>query len=103
VASNWGITPKQSIALACAKWGSDEVVNASRALLRGEEISPEILLALGGPGARKFLDGAHHPDGYWVRVWGARALLWKWHPSAIGEIEIALEDDSWRVREMALG
>ncbi|HYO32986.1 MAG TPA: HEAT repeat domain-containing protein [Nocardioidaceae bacterium] len=61
----------------------------------------ELLVTLGGPGARKFLDGGVHADTYWLRVWGARGVLWAWDASATEAIRAALEDDAWRVREMA--
>ena len=38
---------------------------------------------------------------YWLRVWGARGLLWNWDPRAVDPIRTALGDDAWRVREMA--
>lgn len=65
-------------------------------------VDAELLTALGGPGAGKFLDGAVHRDTYWPRVWGARGLLWVWDDAATGEVRLALTDDAWRVREMAL-
>jgi hypothetical protein len=60
------------------------------------------LLALGGPPAAKFLDGQSHEDAYWPRVWGVRGLLWAWEDAATPEILMAVRDDAWRVREMAL-
>ena len=59
-------------------------------------------MGLGGPTARKFLDGDVHDDTYWLRVWGARGLLWVWDDVATAELLLALSDDSWRVREMGL-
>lgn len=38
-----------------------------------------------------------------MRVWGARGLLYAWHGSARSAVRSALEDEAWRVREMALG
>lgn len=40
------------------------------------------------------------PD-YWLRVWGARGLLWKWDADSTAAIVTALDDEAWRVREMA--
>lgn len=77
------------------------MVSGCRALVRGEDVDAGLLLALGGPAADKFLDGADHGDDYWMRVWGVRGLLWVWDDSATGEIRVALSDESWRVREMA--
>ena len=41
------------------------------------------------------------PD-YWLRVWAARGLLWAWDDSARPAVLRALDDESWRVREMAV-
>jgi len=40
------------------------------------------------------------PD-YWLRVWAARGLLWAWDDAALPALLKALNDDAWRVREMA--
>lgn len=61
-----------------------------------------MLEALAGPAAGRFLDGSVHEDTYWLRVWGARGLLWVWDDGATGDVGLALADDAWRVREMAL-
>ena len=60
-----------------------------------------MLLALGGPATTKFLDGRPHADLYWLRVWGIRGLLWAWDDTALEAVKRALEDEAWRVREMA--
>jgi len=96
------MTPRQSIERECARRGRADVVAGCRALVRGEKVDPDLLMALAGPGARKFLDGAAHDDTYWLRVWGARGLLWVWDVAATAEVRLALADDAWRVREMAL-
>ena len=100
--SQWGMTPQQSIERECARRGRADVVAGCRALVRGETVDPDLLIALAGPGARKFLDGAAHDDTYWLRVWGTRGLLWIWDDAATAEVRLALTDDAWRVREMAL-
>jgi HEAT repeat protein len=41
------------------------------------------------------------PD-YWLRVWAARGLLWAWDDSALPAVLRALDDEAWRVREMAV-
>jgi hypothetical protein len=64
-------------------------------------VDPALLLALAGPGAGTFLDGQPHDDTYWLRVWGARGLLWAWDDSARPAVRQALGDEHWRVREMA--
>jgi hypothetical protein len=100
--SQWGMTPQQSIQRECARRGRADVVAGCRALVRGEAVDPDLLRALGGPGADKFLDESAHDDSYWLRVWGARGLLWVWDDAATAEVHRALADDAWRVREMAL-
>lgn len=45
------------------------------------------------------LDPVHR---YWLRVWAARGLLWCWDDAAEDTLLMALHDDAWRVREMAL-
>lgn len=35
-------------------------------------------------------------------MWGVRGLLWAWGDAATPEILMAVRDDAWRVREMAL-
>ena len=96
------MTPQQSIEGECTRRGRAAVIEGCRELLRGEPVDPDLLVSLGGPAASKFLDGAEHDDTYWLRVWGARGLLWAWDAAAIPEVVLAVGDDSWRVREMGL-
>jgi HEAT repeat protein len=96
------MTPQQSIERESARRGRTEVITGCRALVRGEQVDPDLLVALGGPAARKFLDGAVHDDTYWLRVWGARGLLWVWDDTAKADIILAIRDPAWRVREMGL-
>ena len=96
-----GMTPRQKVEQECARRGKAAVVARCVHLVQGGEIEADLLVTLGGPGARKFLDGGAHDDTYWLRVWGARGLLWAWDSSATEAIRAALADDAWRVREMA--
>lgn len=77
------------------------MIDGCRRLVRENPVDPQLVLALGGPGADKFFDGQPHADTYWLRVWGLRGLLWAWDDSAMPEVRLALGDGSWRVREMA--
>jgi hypothetical protein len=108
-ASLWGTTPRQSIEAACAARGTASVVDDCVALIGGAEADPALVQALGGPLASRYLD-APADQRYWLRVWGARGLLWALSapggpPSddpRIGAAIIgALGDEHWRVREMA--
>lgn len=100
--SRWGLTPRQSIEQECVRRGQDAVVAGCARLIVAEEADPGLLVALGGPGAEKFLDGRTHQDTYWLRVWGARGLLWAWDDTALDAVKVALVDEAWRVREMAV-
>lgn len=95
------MTPRQSIERECGRRGREEVIAGCRALVRHDPVDPELVLALGGPGAARLLDDGPHADCYWLRVWGVRGLLWAWDDSAEPELALAVQDDSWRVREMA--
>jgi hypothetical protein len=86
VPSQWGITPRQSIELECARRGEPAVVDGCLRLLAGQPADDGLVFALGGPAARAVLDGG---QPYWLRVWAMRGLLYAW------------ADESWRVRELA--
>jgi hypothetical protein len=96
------VAPRERIERECARHGKPAVVAACRRLIREQPVDPSLLISMSGPGASKFFDGKPHDDVYWFRVWGARGLLWAWDPVASDEIRLALEDEHWRVREMAL-
>ena len=99
--THWGMSPRESIEHECEKRGYEEVVSGCMALLRGEDVDPTLILALGGPPARWVVEGGDGGPDYWLRVWAARGLLWVWDDSALPAISMALRDAAWRVREMA--
>lgn len=98
----WGTTPRRSVEAESKRQGKAAVVAGCRELLAGREADPRLILALGGRPAR-WAAGFDEPAGpaYWLRVWGARGLLWVWDDEATPSILAALNDDAWRVREMA--
>lgn len=100
-ASAWGKTPRQSVEEECARRGKPAVVAGCISLLEGRPADPQLIVALGGPPARWAITGERGGPPYWLRVWGARGLLWAWDDSAAAAVTAALQDDSWRVREMA--
>ena len=101
-AAAWGKTPRESIRRECELRGKDSVVAGCISLLNGQSADAELIYALGGPPASwVFSTDAPGPD-YWLRVWAARGLLWAWDDAALPSLMTALEDDAWRVREMAL-
>lgn len=100
--TSWG-PPRASIEAECARRGRDAVVDGCRALLRGDEVDHPLVVALGGPAASAHAPGRPpRDDAYWLRVWGARGLLWAFEPEAVPELRLAAHDERWRVREMAM-
>ena len=91
--------PRARIAVACARRGEPAVTAGCVTLLGGGEVDDELVLVLGGPHALAVLDGRDKP--YWLRVWGARGLLYAWQDHAAPAVIAAMADESWRVREMA--
>jgi HEAT repeat protein len=69
-------------------------------LLAGAEIDPVMRAVFGDQHSPEWLDS--DVNQYWLRVWGARGLLWNWDPRAVDAVRAALSDEAWRVREMAL-
>lgn len=79
--SFWGLTPRQSIELECARRGRPAVVAGCCALVRGSyvrgldrsgTVDDALVLALGGPPAQRLVDGTAGTDQrYWLRVCGA--------------------------------
>ena len=100
--SSWGKTPRESVEQECSRRGKKAVVEGCIALLAGNEADAELILALGGPPARWTLTGEAAGPPYWLRVWAARGLLWAWDDVALDAVLTALDDEAWRVREMAL-
>lgn len=100
--SHWGVTPRESVEQECARRGKNRVVAGCIDLLGGREADAELILALGGPAARWVVSGEPSGPPYWLRVWAARGLLWAWDDVAFPAVEAALDDEAWRVREMAL-
>lgn len=96
--SIWGLTPRQSIELECARRGEAGVVAGCVGLLAGRDADDGLVFAIGGPLARAVLDGRQR---YWLRVWAMRALLYVWDDTARTAVLSGLADEAWRVREMA--
>lgn len=96
------MTPRTRIEAECSRRGKDAVVAGCIALLGGRGADPHLIAALGGAPAEWILGGGAGGPAYWLRVWAARGLLWAWDDDALPSILVALVDDSWRVREMAL-
>lgn len=81
--------------------GAHVVVEKCLRLLAGDLEDPDFILALGAAHAAHLLDaGVPTEQAYWLRVHGARGLLWAGPGENLGVLRNALRDDSWRVREM---
>jgi HEAT repeat protein len=78
------------------------LINGCIGLIEGGDADGALIVALGGPYARRLLGGEPGNDQrYWFRVWGIRGLLWAWDDRALDAVVLALGDPAWRVREMA--
>lgn len=94
-------TPKVRIEQACRRMGREQVINRCSDLLAGGTESPQFIVILGGPAAVRLLEDGLPPGRvYWLRVWGARGLLWAGVPDDPSGLSAGLTDGSWRVREM---
>jgi len=96
------MTPRLSVEQECERRGERAVVSECVALPRGRSVDGELIIALGGPPADWVRTGGEPGPDYWLRVWGARGLLYAWHGLARSAVHSALNDEAWRVREMAL-
>lgn len=67
--------------------------------MAGADIDPIMRAVFGDQHSPEWLES--DVNAYWLRVWGARGLLWSWDPPAVDAVRVALTDEAWRVREMA--
>jgi HEAT repeat protein len=101
------VTPAERVGAACDRWGEGEVVRRCAAQLVAGPAAPtgellDLAEVLGGLRDRDFLAGGRPPGhAYWARVWAARALRYVWADFAAPAVVAALDDEYWRVREMA--
>ena len=93
-------TPRLSIEAECGRRGKPALVAGCIALLNREPADDALVMALGVQASPWVLDSGPESQ-YWLRVWAARGLLWAWDPVALPAIIAALDDEHWRVREMA--
>ncbi len=102
MASEWGLTPRQSIEMEARRRGEKELVRDCVAILQGRCIDDDTLLALAGPAAGAVLEGGWGGvHGYWPRVWAMRSFLYIWDSMANDVVVAGAKDSHWRVREMA--
>lgn len=102
MASEWGLTPRQSVEFECQRRGEERVVEECVAILSGRGVDDATLLALAGPHALTVIGGGEGGvEGYWPRVWALRGLLYAWEPGASDVVIATSRDSHWRVREMS--
>jgi len=94
-------TPRLSIEAECGRRGKPALVAGCVALLTNREPVDDALVIALGARAGPFVLESGPESQYWLRVWAARGLLWAWDPMALPAILTALDDEHWRVREMA--
>jgi hypothetical protein len=92
-----GLRPRELVTLACRRFGDERIRVWCAELLQGaadpaDPANPSI----------EWLGGTLGWPEYWARVWGARGLLHAGPGPHEQALLRALDDDSWRVREMAL-
>lgn len=96
--------PSVLIGLAVKRWGPrglmDRCVHLYREMDWGDE--PELLSYLAGSNGRRWVELGFGTQGYFVRAWALRAMLYAWDESASKTVIDALDDEHWRPREMAL-
>lgn len=102
------VHPSVRVEQACARWGERKVVHRCSQLMGQRPDRPvegeglELAVVLGGLTDPDWLAGGKPPGhAYWARVWAARALLYVWDDAAVPALVAALDDDMWRVRELA--
>jgi hypothetical protein len=93
-------TPRHRIEDACRAHGAAAVADACMRLIAGGELDDVMRDVFSEVHSQKWLD--NEVNAYWLRVWGARGLMWNWDPRAIESIRAALADEAWRVRAAAM-
>ena len=97
------MTPRSSVEAACREVGESYVVHKCLRIINDRDVSADFAYVLAGPASRAALSGAEGgASGYWPRTWALRGLLYAWDTSVEGAVRTCLDDESWRVREMAL-
>lgn len=97
-----GAPPRVRIEAECRRRSRSALAAGCARLIMGDDTDVELILVLGGATARSVSSTGPREDlRYWLRVWGARGLLWAWDGTAREAEHAALRDEAWRVREMA--
>lgn len=93
--------PRRRIEAEANRVGQPAFAARCAEVLGGADVDPALVRVLAGRAAGWFLD-APDSHAHWGRTWAARGLLWAWDDVASDAVMTALDDEAWRVREMAL-
>lgn len=95
--------PAVLIGLAVDRWGEAGFIDRCVGLLETMSWAdePDLMSYLGGVRGPRFVEFGLGREGYWLRVWPLRAMLYAWNPRAERAVVAAMSDEHWRVREMA--
>jgi hypothetical protein len=96
-------TPRETWAALASDVGEPAAARRCVAMLTVDSPSEvaDTLQRLGGAAADALRDGSPWKP-YWVRVWGARGLLYVWDESCAPSVVQGLADEHWRVAEMCV-
>ena len=94
--------PRERIRAEAARRGTHDFAATCAAVLTGRDADDALIRVLAGRSAKWFIGRDDAMLDYWQRVWAARGLLWSWDDTALPALLTALDDEAWRVREMAL-
>jgi hypothetical protein len=96
--------PSVLIELAAERWGPRGLMDRCARLYREMDWGgePELMSYLAGRNGPRWVELGSGTQGYLVRTWALRAMLYAWEESASATVIDALDDEHWRPREMAL-
>jgi len=96
------MSPREAVAAACQDAGERQVALWCAELITAPHWNHPVLQWIGGASLAAYRERGLDNDGneYWLRVWGARGLLYAWTPAAAPAVVRGLADPAWRVREM---
>jgi len=94
-------TPRERVRAECARVGAQSFARGCAAVLAGDLSDGRLIDLLAGDAMPALRVDPERDDVHWFRVWAVRGLMWGWHDEATAALLSALDDDAWRVRELA--
>jgi HEAT repeats len=96
------MSPREAVDAASRAKGERQVALWCAELITAPDWKHPVLQWIGGAGLAAYRERGLDNDvnEYWLRVWGARGLLYAWTPQAAPAVVAGLGDPAWRVREM---